>query len=216
MALWCLPLILMEPIALFLERRGRVRWTTPFHLIALLALVVGLDVIAYNGPTLSMLGLSGNTIAYFDERRLKTLSFVLNGVLFLVLMLSTERAKSLDLRRASKLLEILAIVHTLSALAANAINHKGSAYAKEDVWLYVVAAITFTILAPFRSRWRMLVGGLAGCGLGSWLLTDFDIVEPKPFIIGLGFAGLVMAVGTFAWLRLRSRVRPAKAAIRSG
>ena len=39
-ALWCLPLAAMEPVALFLERRGRVRWTLPFHLVALTALVV--------------------------------------------------------------------------------------------------------------------------------------------------------------------------------
>jgi len=40
----------MEPVALVLERKGRVRWTLPFHLLALLALVVGLDVIALNDP----------------------------------------------------------------------------------------------------------------------------------------------------------------------
>ena len=45
-ALWCLPLVALEPVALVLERKGRVRWTLPFHLVALLALVVGLDVIA--------------------------------------------------------------------------------------------------------------------------------------------------------------------------
>ena len=41
-ALWCLPLAAMETVALLLERRGRVRWTLPFHLVALLALLLGL------------------------------------------------------------------------------------------------------------------------------------------------------------------------------
>ena len=96
-ALWCLPLTALEPVALALERRGRVRWTLPFHLLALLALVVGLDVIALDGPTLKMLGVEGARWAFFDESRLKAFSIVLNGCLFLGLMLLTERAASLDL-----------------------------------------------------------------------------------------------------------------------
>ena len=56
-ALWCLPLAAMEPAGpRALNARGRVRWTLPFHLVALVALVGGLDLIALNGPTLKMLG----------------------------------------------------------------------------------------------------------------------------------------------------------------
>lgn len=203
-ALWCLPLAAMEPIALALERKGRVRWTAPFHLVALLAFVVGLDVIALQGPTLKMLGVDGARWPYFDKDRLDALSIVLNGLLFLTLMLATERSKSLDLRRASKLLEILAIVHTLSALFANAMDHRNDPHVRVDVWLYLVAAAVLMILAPFRSRWRLLVGGLAGCGLGSYLLVDLHLVDRKPFIIALGFMGLIVALGTFVYVRRRS------------
>ena len=45
-ALWCLPLATVELLAFVLERKGRVRWTLPFHLVAMLALVGSLDVIA--------------------------------------------------------------------------------------------------------------------------------------------------------------------------
>jgi serine/threonine protein kinase len=206
-ALWCLPLVAMEPVALMLERKGRVRWTLPFHLMALLALVVGLDVIALNGPTLKMLGVDGTRWPYFDSQRLDAFSIVLNGLLFLLLMLLTERAASLDLRRASKLLEVLAIVHTLSALFVNAMEHRNDAHVRLDVWLYLAAAAMFMVLAPFRSRWRLLVGGLAGCGLGSYLLVELGIVERKPFIIGLGFAGLLVALGTFAYVRRRAQAK---------
>jgi serine/threonine protein kinase len=206
-ALWCLPLAAMEPVALALERKGRVRWTLPFHLVALLALVVGLDVIALNGPTLKMLGVDGARWPYFDSQRLNAFSIVLNGLLFLGLMLFTERTASLDLRRASKLLEVLAIVHTLSALFVNAMGHRHDAHVRVDVWLYLLAAGLFMVLAPFRSRWRLLVGGLAGCGLGSYLLVDLGIVDRKPFIIGLGFAGLLVALGTFAYVRRRSQAK---------
>jgi serine/threonine protein kinase len=203
-ALWCLPLAAMEPVALVLERKGRVRWTLPFHLVALLALVVGLDVIALNGPTLKMLGVDGARWPFFDHQRLDAFSIVLNGLFYLGLMLFTERSASLDLRRASKLLEVLAIVHTLSALFVNAMEHRSDAHVRVDVWLYLAAAAVFMVLAPFRSRWRLLVGGLAGCGLGSYLLVELGIVDRKPFIIGLGFAGLLIALGTFAYVRRRS------------
>lgn len=206
-ALWCLPLVALEPVALALERKGRVRWTLPFHLVALLSLVIGLDVIALNGPTLKMLGVSGARWPYFDEERLKAFSIVLNGVLFLALMLLTERSASLDLRRASKLLEVLAIVHTLGALFANAMEHQNQAHARVDVWLYLAAAAMFMVLAPFRSRWRLLVGGLAGCGLGSYLLVKLGIVDRKSFIVGLGFSGLLVAMGAFAYARRRAQAK---------
>lgn len=204
-ALWCLPMISMEAMALFLERRGRVRWTLPFHLVALVTLVACLDVIALNGPTLNMLGVQADRWPFFDDERQTNLSLVLNGLLFLGLMLLTERSSSLDLRRAGKLFEVLAILHTLGPLYANAINHRENALVRIDVWAYVIAALLFAILAPFRSRWRLLVGGLAGCGLGCYLLVDLGLVARQPFIIGLGFIGLLTAMGTFVYVRRKSQ-----------
>jgi len=200
MALWCLPLALLEFVALGFERAGRVRWTMPFHLIAIGAIVVALDVVAAKGPTLKMLGVTQQQWAYFDSDRQIAFSIVLNGILFLGLMFLAERSRSLDLRRGSKWLEVLAIVHTISALFANAMGHKDDALVRYDVWIYLAAALFFAVLAPFRSRWRMLVGGLLGCGLGSFLLVQLELVEPKPFIIGLGFVGLAVALGAFAYV----------------
>jgi len=204
-ALWCLPLALMEFVALAFERGGRVRWTMPFHLIAVGAMVIGLDVVALNGPTLKMLGVAAAEGSYFDQERQVAFSVVLNGLLFLALMLLGERSASLDLRRASKWLEVLAILHTISALFTNALNHRRDALVRYDVWLYLTAALFFSVLAPFRSRWRMLVGGLVGCGLGSYLLLDLDLVARKPFIIGLGLLGLVLALGAFIYVKYGTR-----------
>lgn len=201
MALWCLPLAALEFVALALERAGRVRWTMPFHLIALAALVIGLDVIASNGPTLKMLGVTQESWPYFNSDRQMAFSFVLNGLVFLGLMLATERAPSLDLRRASKWLEVLAILHTISALFQNALQHRGDLLVHYDVWIYLAFALFFAGFAPFRSRWRMLVGGLIACGLGSYLLVDLGLVARKPFVIGLGFVGLLVALGAFAYVR---------------
>jgi hypothetical protein len=200
-ALWCLPLIGMEPFALTLERAGRVRWTLPFHLVGLLALVGGLDVIAFNGPTLQMLGVTAATSPYFDDNRLRALSVVMNGILFLVLMLVTEKSPSLDLRRGSRLLEILALLHILTPLFLDAEAHRQDARVRVDVWLYLGAALLFTISAPFRSRWRLLVGGLFGCGLGCYLLVDLGLVAREPFIVGLGLTGLLVALGAHLCVR---------------
>jgi hypothetical protein len=203
--------------SLVLEQKGRVRWTLPFHLVALVTLVGCLDVIALQGPTLKMLGVGLERLPYFDEHgdlelsRLKTLSLVINGLLFLSLMLTSEKSSSLDLRRAGKLMEFLALLHTLTALFINAEIHRKDPLVRIDVALYLCAAVLFLVLAPFRSRWRMLVGGLAGCGLGSYLLVDLDLVARKPFIIGLGVAGMTVALGTFAFMQYRQRLgRPAR------
>ena len=45
------------------------------------------------------------------------------------------------------------------------------------------------------------MGGLAGCGLGSYLLVHLQLVARKPFIIGLGFLGLAAALGAFIYVK---------------
>lgn len=203
-ALWCLPLVGMEGIALWLEKKGRVRWTMPFHLIASLTLVAGLDVMAFYGPTLSLLGITEAGWPYFDHCRQVSLSVVANGMCFLGLTFLSERSFSLDLRRMAKWLEMLAMVHVLSALYVNAWNHHNADFLRVDVALYIAAAVLFSVLAPFRSRWRMLVGGLIGCGLGSYLLVSLGLVAKKTFIVSLGIAGICLAFGAFLFVRLKS------------
>ena len=96
---------------------------------------------------------------------------------------------------------MLAILHTISALFDNALEHRDNPLVRYDVWIYLAAALFFAVLAPFRSRWRMLVGGLFACGLGSYLLVDLGLVARKPFVIGLGIVGLTVALGTIAYVR---------------
>jgi len=206
-ALWCLPLVLMESVSLALERKGLVRWNTPFHLIAAAALVGCLDLMAWYGPTLRLCGLDGTRWSYFDETRQIAFSFVANGVLFLILARLTARAASLNLRRAGVWLEMLALVHALSALFANAMNHRSDPGVRMDVFLYLAIAGAFLLLATVYSRWRLLVGGLLGVGLGSYLLIDLGVVQRLPFVIGLGLAGITVALGTYLYVRRRSQLR---------
>ncbi len=204
MALWLLPLIALEPIGLLCESKGRVRWSFPFHLIAFVTLIGALDVIALEGPTLALFGIGEGRLPYFNHDRQRFLSLALNGYLFLVLMLFTERARSLDLRRASRILEPLALLHMLGPLYANAHISRGKPGVLADVTLYVGTVALLLLIGPWRSRWRILVGALGGVALGSYLLIDLDLVRKTVFTFVLAAIGLLSSGGTFLYLlRLR-------------
>jgi hypothetical protein len=204
-ALWLLPLAFFTFIALAFERAGRVRWALPFHLVALLVLLGALDVMASAGPTLSMLGINESFSPFFNRQRQEFLSLALNGVLFLALMLATENARSLDLRRGSRVLEVLAIIHLLGGLYRNAHAQRANANVLVDVSLYLGAVLLFLVLGPWRSRWRMLIGALSGLALGSYLLIDLNLVPKKPFILSLGAIGLITALSAYAYLVVAPR-----------
>lgn len=204
-ALACLPLVTLEGVALGFERVGRVRWSFPYHLAALAALVGALDVMAYDGPTLERIGVPSG--AYFNEDRLQSFSFAANGLVFLLLMFATERSKSLDLRRSARVLEVVALMHAEGSLFANAMRHRGEAGASWDVGLYLGVALLFLVLGAWRARWRLLVGALAGLAFGSYLLVDLGLVERVPFILALGTGGLAVAGLAFAYLVKAPRSR---------
>jgi serine/threonine protein kinase len=199
-ALWTLPLVAFAFVALSFEKIGRVRWALPFHLVALLVMIVALDCMAHAGPTFAMLGVKQSFSSLFDAERQKFFSYALNGVLFLVLMLITENAQSLDLRRGSRVFEAAAILHLLGALYQNAQAQHSTPNVRLDVALYLAAVLFFLVLGPWRSRWRMLMGALGGVALGSYLLIDLDLVPRKPFVLSLGAVGLVVALSAYVYL----------------
>jgi serine/threonine protein kinase len=209
-ALWCLPLVGLEPAALLCERWRRVRWALPFHLVALIVFVAALDVMAQSGPTLAMMGFGpaagppGAAQGFLDHNRQVCWSLALNGVVILLVMVGIERAPSLDLRRGGRILEVLAPIHVLGSLYASAEHHSRGPGAPIDVGLYLGAVFLFLLLGPWRSRQRFLLAGLIGIGLGSHLLIDCQLVRKLPFLIGLGAAGLLAALGTFIHLLRKS------------
>lgn len=207
-ALWTLPLLAFSPLALRFEKVGRPRWALPFHLLTLLVLVGALDWMAAHGPTLSMLGVGENLSPYLDETRRKYFSFALNGLLFLALMFLTERSKSLDLRRGSRVLELFAMLHLLAPLYANAQEHgPDKPGLLLDVGIYLGVVLLLLALGPWRSRWRLLLGGLGGVALGSHLLLDLNLVAKKPFVLGLGAIGITIALVAYWYLRSVPRAK---------
>lgn len=202
-ALACLPLAGMVGVALAFEKMGRVRWSLPYHGIALVALVGCLDAIAYDGPSLVLLGLQPG--GYLDDSRLQALSVALNGVVFLLLMFAADRAPSLDLRRTSRVLEVLALIHVEGALFANAQDHRDDPWVRWDVGWHVLGSVLLLLVGAWRGRWRLLVGAMGGLALGSYLLVDLGLVPRAPFILALGGAALLVAGLAFAHLHRASR-----------
>ncbi|MBL9126826.1 MAG: serine/threonine protein kinase, partial [Verrucomicrobiales bacterium] len=201
----CLPLVAMEAVALGFERIGRVRWSFPFHVAALGALVGSLGVMAYDGPTLAVWGVPVG--AYFTEDRLRAFSFAANGLVYLGLTIVAERSRSLDLRRAAKVLEVVALVHAEGALYASAQANREDPRVGLDVGLYLATALLFLALGAWRARWRMLVGALGGLALGSYLLVDLGLIPKVPFIATLGVGGLGVAFAVFVYLLRLARTR---------
>lgn len=205
MALWCLPLVSLTAAGLWAEKTGRVRWALPFHLIAFSSLLLCLDVMAAQGPTLAMLGISTEQFPFFNPERQRLLSFAANGYLFLILMLVTERASSLDLRRASRVLEPLALIHILGALYANAQAQRDNPNVIVDVGLYAVSVLLLLFLGPWKSRWRLLLGALGGLALGSYLLIDLNLVGKTSFTFSLAIVGFIASLATYVYLRAAPR-----------
>jgi len=198
-ALWCLPLVLFSIPALRFEAIGRVRWAFPFHVAALLALVLCLDVIAEHGTTTEMLGLFAGDDS-FGESRHEGVSFALNGLFFILLMAVMERAASLDLRRGARLLELLGPLHLLIGLYGNASRDDAPT---ADVAAYIGAVLMLLALGPWRNHRRFLSSGLLGLAFGCHLLIQREIVEPVPFLPIVGAVGLALALMT--WRVLEGR-----------
>jgi serine/threonine protein kinase len=201
-AAWCLPLVGMELAALGCERIQRTRWALPFHLVAVAALVLALDIMASTGPTLQMLGIGPHDGGFLNAQRIETFSFALNGFIFLALMLVAERAKSLDLRRIGRWLEVIAIPHWLLPLYASANGQPDKPGVLGDVALYMAAVLVLLVLGSWRGRWRLLIGAMGGVALGCHLLVALQLVPALFFVIGLGVMGLLLAIGTYLRLRL--------------
>ena len=196
-ALRLLPLVALVVPALAFESRGRVRWAIPFHVIALVALVLLPDVMAQEGwPLRELFGLDR---AALPDDRGTAYALAGNGLVFLGAMLLCERSTSLDLRRAARMLEFLVPMHVVGALYAVAADEARWG----DLAALLGAVALLLALGPRRSRHRFLLGGLSGVALASHVLLERYGVPPVPFGLGLGLAGLAIAGVTFAILTRR-------------
>jgi len=194
-ALQLLPLSLAVLPALLFEAKERVRWALPFHLLAFLAFVGPLDFMAAEGGTFRLLGLEE-----ILGRRGEYLSFTANGLLFLVVMILTERARSLDLRRGARLLQLLVPLHLLASLYLSALCHA----TWPDVAGYLGAVLFLLSLGPWRSRRFFLTAGLGGAALGTELPLSLELSAPAPLTLILSATGLAILLVTYLYLRRRS------------
>ncbi len=187
------PLVLLAVPGAWFELRDRVRWAFPFYVISLLALVGCLDAMAVDGWHLKKLGLAFD----WTGDALDFLGFAFNGAVFLAVMVAVERARSLDLRRGARILEIIVPAHLVGGLYAFAAE-QGTL---QSVLGYGAAIIGLLVIGPWRSRHRLLGGGLLGIALASHLVIDLDLADAVPYCLSLGVAGLVCAVISYRRLR---------------
>ncbi len=193
-ALRFLPLVLLAVPGLLLESQGKVRWAMPFHLVALAALVGSLDMMALKGGLLEVLGLG--TVA--GPVRLPYLGFAAAGLVLAALSLALERARSFDLRRAARLLQLLAAVHLVGALGwSAAVNGAG-----RDVVALGAASALLLVLGRFHRR-PLLVAGGAGFVLSLCLAATSGAAAPGSFALALSGAGLLGALGIYFYLGRR-------------
>ena len=194
-ALRFLPLVLFAVPGLLLESQNKVRWAMPFHLVALAALLGSLDVMALKGGLLEVLGLG--TVA--GPARLPYLGFAAAGLVLAVLSLALERARSFDLRRAARLLQLVAAFHLVGALGwSAAVNGAG-----RDVLALGAASALLLVLGRFHRR-PLLAAGAAGFVLALSLTAINGIVAPGSFALALSGAGLLGALGIYFYLGRRA------------
>jgi len=193
-ALRFLPLVLLTVPGLLLENQGKVRWAMPFHLVALAALVGPLDVMALKGGLLEVLGLG--TVA--GPARLPYLGFAAAGLVLAVLSLALERARSFDLRRGARVLQLLAAFHLVAALGWSA----GVNGALRDLAALGVASTLLLVLGRYHRRPLLLAGGL-GFVLTLGLAVTSGAAAPGSFALALSGAGLLGALGIYFYLGRR-------------
>jgi len=193
-ALRFLPLVLLAIPGLLLESQGKVRWAMPFHLVALAALLGALDVMALKGGLLDVLGLG----SVAGAARRPYLGFAAAGLLFAVLSLALERARSFDLRRGARVLQLFAAFHLVGALGWSArVNGAG-----RDLAALGVASMLLLVLGRFHRRPLLLAGGL-GFVLTLGLAVTSGFAAPGSFALALSGAGLLGALGIYFYLGRR-------------
>lgn len=209
-ALWCLPLVLLTAVGWRFEKMSRPRWAFPYYWTAVIALLVTLDVMASEGPTLQMMGLRKNSEGFLNADRLSAFSFALNGCLFLFLMWIAERTRSLDIRRISRVLEGVALLHLLGPLYLNAKHNAGSDHQAWDVGIYWMITCCLLLIGPRGSRWRIFMGGLVGVAVGSYLLVDLGVLPKRVFIFSVGALGLLLSAGSYWRMLLSNRAEASR------
>jgi hypothetical protein len=189
-----LPLVLLTVPGLLLESQGKVRWAMPFHLVALAALLGVLDVMALKGGLLEVLGLG--TVA--GPARLPFLGFAAAGLVLAVLSLALERARSFDLRRAARVLQLFAAIHLVGALGWSAAANG----AGRDIVALAGASGLLLVLGRYHRRPLLLAGGL-GFVLSLCLAAITGAAAPGSFALAVSGAGLLGALGIYFYLGRR-------------
>ena len=184
-----LPLILLAVPALLFENKGRVRWSLPCGVVALVALVGCVEAMAVNGKLVELMHLDSLVTA----SRQPYLAFTVGGLFLLGAMFVMERTRSLTMHAGARLLRVLVPVQLVLSLHANAVRNG----ALRDLLLYVAVAGALLVLGRVRSRHTFFLAGLSGLVLAAYLVVALGLASIVGFALTLAVGGLTATFGIY-------------------
>jgi len=193
LALRFLPLVALTIPGLVLESQGKVRWAMPFHWVALTALLGTVDTMALRGGVMELAGLHG----VIGEARMPYFGVAAAGALMIVLSLAIAWARSFDLRRASRFLQLLGALHLVGALGANIMAGNREA---RDLAALGGAGALLLVLGSFRRRGSLLLTGGAAVMAALCAAALGGAAPATPYTLTLAGAGLLGGIGLHAYL----------------
>ena len=191
-ALLLLPIAALEAAAILAERSGRVRWALPGHVLAVGAFLAALELLALDGRIFELLGVAGMAGS--------PLGFAAIGLLLAGAMIPLEMAPNLDLRRAARLLQVLAPLHLL--VPTYYVAHANGTGA--NVLLVFAASVACLALAPWRSRRWCFAFGLLGLGAALHLCVRNGLLPGGWFGASAAAAGVLLSVLSVLYIRKRA------------
>jgi hypothetical protein len=188
-AVWLSPLVSLAALGVLFENRRRHRWSLPFYVVGLAALLT-LPFLAAMGKALPARALP----SWIDGLHAVA---ALHGLVLLAVGAALGRTRSLDLRWIARVLSVAAPVVLTGALLRNALlsGHPAA------VASCGCAGLFFLALATWRKRRVDLLAGLSGLALCSYLAFALQLVAPGILAPALAVAGLALALGTYVRVR---------------
>jgi len=212
---WDLLALHMSPVvsiqfllAWWLERARRVWFSLPLYVGFALLLIAVLELLALDGKAFSYLGISMSglqTAQVADPNLLDTLTAMsFNGFLFFLIGSLMESRGTRPMGPAAWILVVIspfAILHPVGWLVIS------GDYSLRYDWLYLVLALTVTLLSHYRQRKSFFLAGLLNTALALYWVTDhYEWFERPGWAVTVILAGL-LTLGAGLWLYRRERTR---------
>jgi hypothetical protein len=190
-------------LGMILDRRGYALYAWPLSVVGLLVLIASLSFVAWSKSTL--FGWIGYRPAFLEGSELLGLSFVVNGVVYLVLARICRRAGTRLQRRISVFLNWLGPAHILAPLRL--LDASGNKHREIYRWILPVASTAFVLGSVVRQMKSFFFSGLAGLAVAVHVFTEEYFKKRFSWPISLITVGILWMF--ISWLVPRWRAERA-------